>query len=89
MIIDLLQVIPLDLLHSDLLHPHILQSLHLPAFHWPMSHDSALLAQQFKETNLSGDFSKAWQHFVKTGQVWAFLIGMIFGYLAKTFTSYG
>jgi hypothetical protein len=89
MIIDLLQMLPVDLLHGNLLQPHLLQTLHIPVFHWPMSHDHALLAQQFKETNISGDVSKAWQHFVKTGQVWAFLIGMIFGYLAKTFTSYG
>jgi hypothetical protein len=42
-----------------------------------------------KETDLGGDISKSWQHFVKTGQVWAFLIGAIVGYMAKAFTSYG
>jgi hypothetical protein len=39
------------------------------------------------------DFSKsvggAWSKFVRTGQVWAFLGGTIFGYLIKTFTTYG
>ncbi len=89
MLIDLIQTLPLDLFHSDLLATHVVQTLHLPVIHLPLSHDHALLAQQFKETNISGDLSKAWQHFVKTGQVWAFIIGMIFGYLAKTFTSYG
>lgn len=58
------------------LHSHILDQ-------------SMVLAQQFKETNITGDVSKAWNHFVKTGQVWAFVIGVVSGYMVKTFTSYG
>lgn len=48
-----------------------------------------VLAQQFKQTDLAGDVSKSWNHFVRTGQVWAFLAGIMAGYLAKTFTSFG
>jgi hypothetical protein len=48
-----------------------------------------VLAQQIKQTDLFGDTSRAWNHFVKTGQVWAMIIGMVLGYMAKTFTSFG
>lgn len=41
------------------------------------------------EVDLMGDVQKAVNNFIKTGQVWAFLIGLLFGYLVKTFTSYG
>jgi hypothetical protein len=56
---------------------------------WPMPDDWSLIATKFKETDLSGDIGKWWNNVVKTGQVWAFLLGAIFGYLAKTFTTYG
>ncbi|NJN48789.1 MAG: hypothetical protein HC805_02035 [Alkalinema sp. RL_2_19] len=56
---------------------------------WPRPDDWSLVATQFKETNISADFAKWWNNVVKTGQVWAFLLGAIFGYLAKTFTTYG
>lgn len=55
----------------------------------PMPDDWSLVATKFKETDLSGDLGKWWNNVVKTGQVWAFLLGAIFGYLAKTFTTYG
>jgi hypothetical protein len=70
----------------------ILQTLHwqIPSDwigHW--SNDWMVLAQQFKEPDIAGDIGKSWNHFVKTGQVWAFLIGIVFGYMAKTFTTFG
>lgn len=95
MLIDIAQTLiqsPIDathlttLPHSGLFHFDLLQTLHIP------HPDSDLLAQinsQIKETDLGGDVSKMWKKFVSTGQVWAFLIGTIFGYLVKTFTSYG
>lgn len=88
MLIDITQTllqIPMDV--TPLAHiPHIdlFQSLHTT--------DTELLGQikgMIKETDLGGDISKWWQHAVKTGQVWAFLIGATVGYLAKSFTSYG
>jgi hypothetical protein len=56
---------------------------------WPQPDDWSLIATKFKETDLGGDIGKWWNGVVKTGQVWAFLLGAIFGYLAKTFTTYG
>ena len=86
----------LDLSHFNPSHftishiPHLgdtIQALHL---HLPaLPDDWTGVAQQFKEPDIAGDVGKAWSRFVKTGQVWAFLIGMIFGYLVKTFTSFG
>ncbi len=61
----------------------------LPALHWHLPSDWLVLAQQFKEPDISGDVGKAFNHFVKTGQIWAFLIGIVLGYMVKTFTSYG
>ncbi|MBE9033042.1 hypothetical protein IQ266_25220 [filamentous cyanobacterium LEGE 11480] len=87
----------IDVMHTyvgDFGHWHnILSQLDLnhlmSADFWPMPDDWSLVATKFKETNLSGDFAKWWNNVVKTGQVWAFLLGAIFGYLAKTFTTYG
>jgi hypothetical protein len=53
------------------------------------AHNWATVATKIKETDLSGDVGKWWDKVVKTGQVWAFLLGAIFGYLVKTFTTYG
>jgi hypothetical protein len=58
----------------------------LQVVHWHLPMD---LAQQFKEPDFAGDIGKAWNTFVKTGQVWAFLVGLIMGYIARTFTSFG
>jgi hypothetical protein len=54
--------------------------------HWHLPLD---LAQQFKEPDLAGDVGKMWNNFVKTGQAWAFLGGLILGYLVKSFTTFG
>ena len=42
-----------------------------------------------KDPDLLGQVQASWNHFVKTGQIWALLIGIIVGYLFKGFTSYG
>ncbi len=49
--------------------------------------DSLVIAQQFKDT-LGGSFTSAWNHFIKSGQVWALLIGIFVGYVIRTFTSF-
>jgi hypothetical protein len=56
-----------------------------------LPHNWHLLATDFnfKEPDFAGDIGKSWAHVVKTGQVWAFLVGAFFGYLIKTFTSFG
>jgi hypothetical protein len=45
-------------------------------------------AQQFKQFDIIADGQKAWNNFIETGQVWALLIGMFFGYIFKSFTSF-
>ncbi|HAZ48289.1 MAG TPA: hypothetical protein DDW76_16560 [Cyanobacteria bacterium UBA11369] len=44
---------------------------------------------QVKQTDLGGDVQRAWNHFVKTGQLWAMIIGFLLGYMIKSFTSFG
>ncbi|MCU0549079.1 MAG: hypothetical protein MUC48_07005 [Leptolyngbya sp. Prado105] len=58
-------------------------------FHTVQSIDVTVLAQDFKQSDIPGDVGKTWNHFVRTGQVWAFLIGIVAGYMVKTFTSFG
>lgn len=57
--------------------------------HWHLPIDLAALGDKELKVDLAGDVQKAFNNFVKTGQVWAFLIGLIFGYFVKTFTSFG
>lgn len=58
-------------------------SLQLPHLHQPWD------LAQFKQTDLGSDIGKAFDKFVKTGQAWAFLIGLIAGYVVRSFTSFG
>lgn len=39
--------------------------------------------------NLWGDVSGSFNRFVKSGQLWALLIGIVVGYVFRSFTSYG
>ena len=57
--------------------------------HWQLHVDLLALGDKMIQVDLAGDVQKAFNNFVKTGQVWAFLIGIIFGYFVKTFTSFG
>ncbi|MDX2097304.1 MAG: hypothetical protein SFW36_05965 [Leptolyngbyaceae cyanobacterium bins.59] len=52
------------------------------------SPDWTVLAQQFNQ-DLMSDVQKAFNNFVRTGQIWAFFIGIILGYLFKSFTTFG
>lgn len=61
----------------------------LQVIHWHLPIDPLAVLDNKIEVDLAGDVQKAFNNFVKSGQVWAFLIGIIFGYLVKTFTSYG
>lgn len=45
-------------------------------------------AQNFRQFDLMADMQKAFENFIESGQVWALLIGIFFGYLFKGFTSY-
>ncbi|NJP10396.1 MAG: hypothetical protein HC866_13730 [Leptolyngbyaceae cyanobacterium RU_5_1] len=57
--------------------------------HWHLPPDQMVFAQQVRQTDLGGDVQKAFDNFVKTGQAWAFIVGVVLGYLIKTFTSFG
>lgn len=45
-----------------------------------------LLAQQFKQ-DVMGDLGKGWDGFVKSGQIWALIIGVVVGYLFRSITN--
>lgn len=64
---------------------HSLNSLygHIP-------HDWLTLAQdgQYNQ-DLMKDTQKYWNSFVKSGNIWSLLIGIILGYVVRTFTSFG
>ncbi len=60
----------------------------LPLMSWHLPSDFSVLAQ-IKQTDLGRDISVWWNGFVKTGQLAAFIAGIIFGYMVKTFTSFG
>lgn len=47
------------------------------------------LAQNIKDPDLLGQWQKAFDHFVQSGQVWALLIGIFIGFLLKSMTSFG
>jgi hypothetical protein len=50
--------------------------------------DGLVLAQLKTETDLFGQVGSAWDNFVKTGQIWALLIGIVIGYMFRSFTSF-
>lgn len=53
-----------------------------------LSVDWLVLAQDVSNVDALGQMVGAWNHFVKTGQVWALLIGLIIGYVFRSFTSF-
>lgn len=53
---------------------------------WQLFSDSTVFAQ-YKDT-LGTDVQGAWNNFIQSGQVWALLIGIIVGYMFRSFTSY-
>jgi hypothetical protein len=50
--------------------------------------DWIVLAQDASDANVLSQMSSAWNNFVKTGQIWALLIGLVLGYLFRGFTSF-
>jgi hypothetical protein len=55
---------------------------------WHLPSDFSVLAQ-IKQTDIGADIGVWWNNFVKTGQLAAFIAGIVFGYMVKTFTSFG
>jgi hypothetical protein len=52
-------------------------------------HTDYFLYGYVKDANVLGQIQNYWNNFVKTGQIWAMLIGIILGYMFKGLTSYG
>ena len=48
----------------------------------------ATLAQAIEDPDIIGQMQAAWDNFIESGQVWALVIGVFFGYLFKSLTSY-
>ncbi len=46
------------------------------------------LAALSKDLDIMAQFQDAFNHFIKSGQVWAMLIGFVLGYLFRNFTAY-
>ena len=66
-------------IYSNLIFPEIWQSVL----------DSLVIAQNVTDPNILGQMQQAFSHFVKTGQVWALLIGLVIGYVIRNISSYG
>ena len=47
---------------------------------------SSILAQVIEDPDILGQIQDAWHNFIDSGQVWAMLIGVFFGYTFKGFT---
>ncbi|MEM9771690.1 MAG: hypothetical protein AAF889_08865 [Cyanobacteria bacterium P01_D01_bin.73] len=52
----------------------------------PMGLSQTVMAQKFEETDLAAQVQEAWGNFVESGQIWALIIGVVFGYMFRTFT---
>jgi hypothetical protein len=59
----------------------------LAALNAHFNFDSLVLAQAVPDVDILRDIQNAWNNFVKTGQIWALLIGIFFGYLFRGLTA--
>lgn len=57
--------------------------------HWHLDWQTfaAPQPQQFNQ-DVTKDLAGGWNNFIRTGQVWALLIGVVLGYLFKSITSF-
>ena len=52
------------------------------------AHNYPIYAQNLNNIDILADINEAWNNFVETGQVWAFVIGIFFGYIFASFTRF-
>ncbi|MCY7331345.1 MAG: hypothetical protein LH649_01510 [Pseudanabaena sp. CAN_BIN31] len=71
----------LSVLHTSAINFASNLHLNLTDLHSHINMD--LVAQQFKQ-DITGDFARGWDNFVKTGQIWALMIGIAVGYLFRS-----
>jgi hypothetical protein len=50
--------------------------------------DWLVLAQEIEDPDILGQIANAWNNFIETGQVWALLIGLVIGYMFRSFTTF-
>jgi hypothetical protein len=82
----------IDIAHNLIANLDI-TSLHLGHMHigyldldWDFLLAQAQKSGQFNQDVLS-DMTKGWNNFVKSGQVWALIIGLVLGYLFRSVTA--
>ncbi|NCO75915.1 MAG: hypothetical protein GW795_05970 [Cyanobacteria bacterium] len=57
------------------------------SFHHLMDY-SFFFAQVIKDPDIIGQITDAWNNFIESGQVWAMLTGVFFGYVFANFTRF-
>jgi hypothetical protein len=57
-----------------------------PAFFSSWLDHGLFFAQSVREVDILGDFQDAWNNFVKSGQIWALIIGFVLGWGFRGFT---
>ncbi|HLO85828.1 MAG TPA: hypothetical protein VK203_12590 [Nostocaceae cyanobacterium] len=56
---------------------------------WHLPVNATFLAQNVTDPNIIGQMQRAWNHFVLTGQIWAFIIGAVVSYLFLKLSKFG
>lgn len=82
MVVEGMQVLPTLVHHISSWHNA------LAGFHPLFTIDWQVLGQLQTNTDIFSNFGNWWDHFVKSGQLWALLIGIVIGYFFKSFTSF-
>jgi len=80
----ILEINSLDAQLTDTFYFHRnleMTSIELPRY-------GTLLAQNIEDPDVLGQMQTAWNNFIESGQFWALLIGLVVGYLFRSFTSY-
>lgn len=80
-------VVEMFSLNSDIL-THIPSEDILAGWVPQMEGAGTFLAQQIKDPQVLEKIKDAYDNFIESGQVWALVIGFIFGYIFRTFTGY-
>jgi hypothetical protein len=57
------------------------------ALNWDSWGIGNLIAQSVSDTNVLGQMVSIWNTFIRSGQIWAFLIGFVLGYLLRGITA--
>lgn len=79
----------LQLIHAHFLNVnHVYNSVGSQLF-WRLSLGWLEIAQTIQDPDLLGNWQKAFDNFIQSGQVWALLIGFVLGYIFRGLTSYG